>query len=548
MADTPSNFDPFQELPEPAARADAKEDYARKADALNAALYKLAKRLNVFVAWLNALIAWIVTTRTDMATSQDAAAQSVKDAAGQVKLATDQALASKGSADSAANTYGSMQVLAGALQSAAGIPAMAGKLGHFLQIGADGVVRWWPLQKVGDSVTALAPPDASWIPDNARYSQSLYPELFAKVGYAALDDTANQSKYIPTIPIGSNTSYGQAAIGDNGVIVYAGYSGYLFRSTDYGVTWNTSSTAFYLGGKNGNAVAYDPLEKVFIAVSAQGGCWRSTDQGLTWTYIALPNNWSGWNMANITNAGRKAFAITSISDPNNIMTTTDGGLNWVMKAAPSSVKWISWDGTYLYASQVNAVHRSANLGTTWETFNVPAPYTGGGQVGGPITVGKVASNGKSLIFAIDYTYQIGNSVYRHYGFYMSMDKLNTLVWLPVSPLNTINDNAKNMTPGDLSLDQFGVALMPESIRTNTLWRISNVGVAGKTPLVEQYYTQAGGYAGWSVTTDNMGFWLLGFGNQMKRITPAYDPKTFFALPRVTPCEPPFNNYVKAKTI
>lgn len=538
-----------EQIPVPPLRTEAPADFTPKADTFLASWPKMVSQFNAAIGKFNALAVWVKTVANAALDAASAAATSANSAAGAVDAAAQQVGLAKNQADAAANSYTSMQTLAGALQSAAGLPPMQGKNGYFMQIGPDGVVRWWPLQKIGDVVTSMAPPDASWIPDNARYSQSLYPELFAKIGIQAVDDTTNLSKYAPTIMVGpSNNNLSQTAIGENGVVIHCSYSGYIFRSTDYGVTWNTSATAFSLGGKNGTCIAYDPLAKVFVASTSQGGCWRSTDQGVTWTFSALPGNWNGWSMFYIANAGRNTFVMTSTSDPSNIAVTTDGGVTWVLRAVPGSAKWVSWDGTYIYCSMSNNIYKSASLGTSWTTFQVSAPYTGGGQISGPITIGRVACNSKLLIFGITYNYQIGNTVYQHWGFYISYDNLVTVTWLPVSPPLSLNNNNINMNPGDMWLDQFGVALMAETLRGNTVWRVSGLGIAGKNPLVEQYVTQGATYASNAIVTDNLGFWVIGFGSSIKRVTPAYDPKTLFALPRIVVCEPPFNNYVKAKNV
>jgi hypothetical protein len=534
-------------------RAMARDVYPVVADQWAASIGPFTDDLIVAISWMGQQVTDVADYKDQAIASAKAAAKSVEDAAVQVKLATDQATASRGYSESAASTYASMQVLAGALQSAAGLPAMDGKLGYFMQVGFDGRVRWQKLQSIGDVITSVAPPDSSWIPDSARYAQSLYPELFAKVGITATDDTLNLSKYNATIVVGASSPSGrQYTFGKNGVVLCASYQGYIFRSTDSGITWNDTATAFYANGQNPIGVAYDPINETFIFICNQGAMYRSTDQGVTWTKVAtLPGNWNNYSLLNIINAGSKNWFITSTSDPGNIAQSTDGGLTWTLVKGhgngANNVKWLTWDGTYLYGHLVNNIGRSSNLGDTWDVINVPAPYLGGGQAGGPLTMGKIGSNGKALIFGLTYSYQIGNNVYQHWGFYYSTDNLNTLTWIPVSPIQTVNNTSLNMNPGDLYLDRFGVALMPEINRANWLWRVSGVGVPGKAPVVDVINSiLTGSSAGTTVTSDNQSLWLVGFNNNLKRITPAYDPKTFFALPRITPCEPPFNNYVKAK--
>ncbi|WP_312375020.1 hypothetical protein [Pseudomonas oryzihabitans] len=79
MADNLNVFDPFPEMPPPASRVDSKEDYAAKADATNAAQYKLVKKLNEFVNWLNSLIPDITSARSNAAAAA-ASAKAAQDA------------------------------------------------------------------------------------------------------------------------------------------------------------------------------------------------------------------------------------------------------------------------------------------------------------------------------------------------------------------------------------------------------------------------------------------------------------------------------------
>lgn len=377
MADTPSNFDPFQELPDPAARADAKEDYARKADALNAALYKLAKRLNVFVAWLNALIAWIVATRTDMATSQDAAAQSVKDAAGQVKLATDQALASKGSADAAKASSDSAQVFAAAAGAAIGVGSLAGNAGKALVV--DPGEKTTSFQDVGlrpgDYLYSAVNPGPSYVPIAAGLTanQAAYPKLYARLG-GLIDWTRNLGTY-------QASSTGIYARNGNVIAVPTGDDRTFSRSIDGGATW---AKYIITNMTTGNGYTSRQIEYFkgyfFLKVTAVNGYLYAlsdiSDTGGQATQRALPVNpsyeaymaqgngvlvvWHPTQGVSITSDGVN-FTYTPINTDAGSLTQYSG------------VYLFKFTGGYFWASNGGAgyLFRSAN-GKDWTRLATPA--------------------------------------------------------------------------------------------------------------------------------------------------------------------------------
>ncbi len=144
------------------------------------------------------------------------------------------------------------------------------------------------------------------------------------------------------------------------------YGGYIYTSTDSGVTWTarmTDATRYWRSitsstdGKNLAAV-----------VSSSGYIYTSTDYGATWT-------------PRMTDATRSWYSITSSSDGQNlaavvyggyIYTSTDYGANWIKKTSDAARNWwsitSSADGSKLAAAVSGGyIYTSTNSGATWAT-------------------------------------------------------------------------------------------------------------------------------------------------------------------------------------
>ena len=74
-------------------------------------------------------------------------------------------------------------------------------------------------------------------------------------------------------------TFGNKKVESGKIQVVAVYGGYIYRSTDYGVTWNqvTSDAA-----RNWYSVAMSSDGKYQTAVIYGGYIYRSTDYGVTW--------------------------------------------------------------------------------------------------------------------------------------------------------------------------------------------------------------------------------------------------------------------------
>jgi hypothetical protein len=126
----------------------------------------------------------------------------------------------------------------------------------------------------------------------------------------------------------SSTVIGTFIYCGNGIVVIIDKLGYWFRTSDYGVTWTTTSDQVtpsslpYGGCYCGNGI---------IVYVGTGYVWRSTDYGLTWVEntVVLPSVLSmGWYAAVYLGNGR--IAVFAMGGYPTV--STDYGLTWKMAA------------------------------------------------------------------------------------------------------------------------------------------------------------------------------------------------------------------------
>lgn len=551
MADTPSNFDPFQELPEPAARADAKEDYARKADALNAALYKLAKRLNVFVAWLNALIAWIVTTRTDMATSQGAAAQSVKDAAGQVKLATDQVAAAKGSADAAARSLVSTETVAAAVRAQINLPSLAGQKGKYWRVADDEKTLELVqliVNRVGDVLTTASVPDSSYVPDDTRYLQTLYPELFAKIGLVGYDDVTNKVKLNGTnLGAGGNLGFFHHA---RGGIPLSFCNTAIYKLTDTGPVNLYSNPSGY----NATDAASDN-KGVIVACYPYDNWMRSADYGATWKRITgMPSaivNQTAWT--SIATDGQGTWIAVGYSNGAIAAKSIDNGLTWATLSMSGlgngQNPYIAYQNqTFLlnfYSGDIN-VYKSTNQGASWTALPaIPNPAGVIGYAYSNVYMSRIAASSKMIALTCMCSIFTAGTTYYNTIFIYSSDGGATWQWLQYSQQSSTLSSAQYLG-GRVIIGDDGTVVVGDTQNSNSIFVAKNAGLPRRSAA--GYWTIVPNIGGSVVAlaTDQLGTWYIGASSVYKKITPIYDAQTYFYVPKMGEAPYPFYNYVKAR--
>lgn len=143
----------------------------------------------------------------------------------------------------------------------------------------------------------------------------------------------------------------------------------LYRSTDYGATWESnlsagfSPTGFFVDGN-----------RIFAGTYFEG-LWKSDDLGLTWTQV-LPNTVS---VNGFTKQNGQLFIATN----GFVRKSTDGGLTWTLSGTgipgTNTVISIASNDHYIFAAAQSAAYstifRSGDNGNTWQPVSSSLPFS-----------------------------------------------------------------------------------------------------------------------------------------------------------------------------
>ncbi len=112
-------------------------------------------------------------------------------------------------------------------------------------------------------------------------------------------------------------------------VVYAGYPGRLYKSTDGGVTWNRADNG--LKGSGANSLVIDPVNPSVLYASGNQGVFKSTDGGGNWVAASdgLPTPYPVVNTLIIDPVNRSTlYAVVLFEPDRGIFKSTDGGASW----------------------------------------------------------------------------------------------------------------------------------------------------------------------------------------------------------------------------
>jgi photosystem II stability/assembly factor-like uncharacterized protein len=146
-----------------------------------------------------------------------------------------------------------------------------------------------------------------------------------------------------------------------GNLILAGSFSYLYRSNDYGLTWNLTGPSDIGTIQD---IAVNKNDEIFVAF-AGGGVHRSVDVGATWTY--LPNGMTDYYVQALAiNPSGHIFAGTR----GGVFRSTDNGQNWLVKNGGLSTLEIhdiaiNSDG-YIFVGNIDGVYKSTNNGESWQ--------------------------------------------------------------------------------------------------------------------------------------------------------------------------------------
>ncbi len=139
----------------------------------------------------------------------------------------------------------------------------------------------------------------------------------------------------------------------------------VLKTTDGGATWGHISTEpLQVGNEAGwnNALATFGTTNIWFGTSS-AKVYRSTDGGLTWVSSSVPFT----NSVSV-NFSSALYGLAG-SDSGAAVRTTDGGVTWTPLSLGGSgiVSGFSGSGSDFFASQGGSVYRSEDYGATWTT-------------------------------------------------------------------------------------------------------------------------------------------------------------------------------------
>lgn len=543
------------------SRKMARDVYPIVADEWAASIGPFTEDLITAITWMGNQVTDVASFRDQAAASAKAAAQSVSDAAAQVKLATDQAVASKGSADAAARQLSSTETVAAAVRAQINLPSLAGQKGKFWQVSDDEkTLQLVPLivNRVGDVVVSISPPDATFILDDTKYFQSQWPELYAKMGAIGFDVMADASKVNNAAAVSltnmSNVySVIMSAVNDQ---VFAGDA----AGSIYNITNATASANSIYRNPNGyayNSVASDD-KGVIIFCGNSGVFTRSTDNGSSWAPVSMPSGTTSYSWYSIATDGKGTWLAFCNSNGVAPLKSTNNGASWqsvtlASMGLPTSggIPQISHDGVgawYWTAASGNTnVYKSTDGGSTFALLASQPPIASviaAQSAPSTIYASRVAAKGNLVVLSNTSVYPFASSTYYATLITISYDGGASWQWVFAT-----NPSA-NSGPigGDPVIGGDNTVFIPDINRPYYAFTVKNVNVPRKSLVVTQLYISgiSGNY--FKAATNGFGTWYIVTSNSYKKVTPTYDAKVMFYVPKFADAPYPFFSYVKARTI
>ncbi|HTR80532.1 MAG TPA: T9SS type A sorting domain-containing protein [Bacteroidota bacterium] len=166
-----------------------------------------------------------------------------------------------------------------------------------------------------------------------------------------------------------------------------------YRSTDNGVSWAQLATPY--------AVSSIAMEDSVVLACSDDGIYRSTDYGLTWNFvIGSQPSWGSGNPFALS--GNRAFAgITSLPDCY-VLSSTDAGLTWSDSASLHCnsinsivISPIDYGNAYVMAGTDSGVFRSSDNGAHWAAANNGLTST----LVSSLAFKTEGTNGQTILFA-----------------------------------------------------------------------------------------------------------------------------------------------------
>ena len=215
-------------------------------------------------------------------------------------------------------------------------------------------------------------------------------------GQVAAGINAKTSSWFPVGPFNhTNTgswSSGQGRVNvvyvdpSNANTIYVGApAGGVWKSTDAGITWSPLSDSLPQIGVSGIVVAHNNPNVIYIATGDRDatdtysvGVLKSTDGGITW-------NTTGLSFANTFTTASDIYMHPTDSNTLWVATsaglykTTNAGVSWtvVLSGNIKDIKLKPSDPNTIYAVKPSSFHKSTDGGTTFTTITSGLPVSSG---------------------------------------------------------------------------------------------------------------------------------------------------------------------------
>ena len=175
------------------------------------------------------------------------------------------------------------------------------------------------------------------------------------------------NEWVPQTGIGSRNWVSIASSSDGTSLAAVDNGGYIYTSTDSGVTWVERTSS---GARNWASVASSSDGTKLVAGvynSAYKYIYTSSDSGVTWTERTSAGS-RNWRSVASSSDGTKLVAV--VTSGQYIHTSSDSGVTWTERTSSGSRNWnsvaSSSDGTKLAAVDYGGyTYTSTDSGVTW---------------------------------------------------------------------------------------------------------------------------------------------------------------------------------------
>ena len=284
------------------------------------------------------------------------------------------------------------------------------------------------------------------------------------------------------------------AISDNGQYMAAVASGSttgdIFVSSDFGSSWVNKTAASPNYDYTSIAMSSSGQYMVAGTSSANGDIWVSNNFGSTWVYKDYSFSWTS---VAVSSDGKYMAACAG---PGDIYLSSNSGVNWAaITSITTDYSWtgisMSSSGQYMAACRGGAgkIYRSTDFGVTWTETNAPADSSWSSI--------SISGSGQYMAACIDSSADDRIYVSLDYG----------LNWSPQSgtsqPWNSISVSSSGQYIAACANDNSGIYTYQKTMDIGSIFLLENRLGYNTTPLItnyninnEEWLYRYGTYASW----------------------------------------------------